>query len=122
MDVVKEAVKIQDGVADELTRAMVRDVTASVGGVEGSAECGERIWREQEVIRVAAFAEGVDVRMLHQQHYVGERLRWIASFRCDDPSLNFLLKRPCAWVGEVPEMAYGDALGHSLGRPVGSRR
>src|ERR1019366_76705 len=55
---------IQDGVADQLTWAVIGDVTAPVG----SDELGtDRLRVDENVLGLGAHAEGVDVRMLEQE-------------------------------------------------------
>jgi hypothetical protein len=56
-----------DGIADELTRAVIRDVAAPVGRFEIGTDIGRR---HEQVRRVSLPAERVDVRMLEQQEVI----------------------------------------------------
>jgi hypothetical protein len=64
--------QVHDGVADDLAGAMIGDVAAAVGGVEGDAGAGEDVIASQQIFQVAVAAHGDGVGMLQQDELVGD--------------------------------------------------
>lgn len=67
-----EAMEIDDGVADELTGAVISNVASAVDFVDLDATVGEKIIRRQDVVATRVTAEGKDRRMLEEQEGVSD--------------------------------------------------
>ena len=67
--------QVQDGVAHQLAGAVIGDVAAAVGGMEGDAGAGQDLFAGQQVLHVTVAAHGDGVRMLQQQQLVGDGAR-----------------------------------------------
>ena len=63
--------QVDDGVADELAGAVVGDLAAAVGLVDGDAQCCYLVVRGEQVLVAAKAAAGVDVGVLQHQEGVG---------------------------------------------------
>ena len=75
MDVGEKIVEVEDGITDQLAGAMVGDIAAPVDAVVGRTELLKKVPIRQQVRFVAAFAEGIHVRMFAKQQVVWRRLR-----------------------------------------------
>ena len=64
--------EVHDGVADDLARAMVGDVSAAVGVEELDAMVGEFRFRDQDVIEIPGAAEGDDGWVFEEQKGIGD--------------------------------------------------
>ena len=63
---------VHDGIADQLTGAVVGDLAAPVDLVDGDSGAGEGVAVEEDVSHAASAAEGVDVGVLEQEHGVAD--------------------------------------------------
>jgi hypothetical protein len=64
--------QVQDGIADDLSRSVIGDVAAAVGGVEGDAGAGQEFFAGQKVFHVTVAAHGDGVGVLQQDELVGD--------------------------------------------------
>ena len=64
--------QVQDGIADDLSRSVIGDVAAAVGGMEGDAGAGQDFFASQEVFHVTVAAERDGVGVLQQDELVGD--------------------------------------------------
>ena len=64
---IVEPTKIEDGVADELARAMVGDVAASIDFVKGDTAAGEQLVGREDVGAAGIAAEGENRRVFEKE-------------------------------------------------------
>ena len=69
-DVREKLFQIEDGVAYQLARTVVRDVTAAVDGVVRHPQLVEPFGRSDHVFLVARFPQGEDVRVFYEKEVV----------------------------------------------------
>ena len=74
-DIAADFGKMQDGIADNLSRAMIGDIAAAVAGMEFDAHLPQPIAGNAQVFELAAAAEREHVGMLAQQQDVGHGSR-----------------------------------------------
>ena len=79
----ERAAEIDDGVADELARAVVGDVAAAIDFMQGDAFAGEELIRGEDVGAAGVAAEGEDGRVLEENEGIGDH----AGFACGDEAL-----------------------------------
>src|SRR6266536_725078 len=89
------AVEPGDRVADELAGTVVGGLAAALGADDLGAQRPEPVLAGEHVAVAAALADGVDVRVLQQQHGVGD-------LAGDPPLDQFPLPGPCEPVGDPP--------------------
>jgi hypothetical protein len=65
--------QIQDGVADDLSRPVIRDVAAAVGGMKSDAGVAQVFFAGEQVFHVAVATHGDGVGVLQQDELVGNR-------------------------------------------------
>jgi len=65
--------QIQDRVADDLSRPVIRDVAAAVGGMKSDAGAAQDFFAGQQVFPVAVAAHRDRVGVLQQDELVGNR-------------------------------------------------
>ncbi len=70
MNVLPDARKIEDGIADDLARTVVSDVSAAIGSVEFDAFLAEHIFGGEKIFAFAVAAESDDVGMLAEEKNV----------------------------------------------------
>src|SRR5262245_31745680 len=72
MQVAAIRLQVEDGITDELTRSMIRDVSATTGLEQLDAEQTALLVINQNVRLVRAGAERDDVRVLEQEKLIGD--------------------------------------------------
>src|SRR5207253_4868078 len=67
---VERVAQLDDGIGDQLARAVEGDVAAAIDAQEGRAQLAQPLWAGDQVRGVPAAADGVDREMLQQQQAV----------------------------------------------------
>ena len=118
MNVGPEIVEVENGVAHQLAGAVVGDVAAPVDAVEAGVVRGQAGVIEQQVLRLAALAQRVGVRVLTKQQVVGRGGAGFAGglsgavlgFEGQRGGHQFLLQLPGGHVFDQPQTAHQQGL------------
>ncbi len=69
-DVALDFLEIEDGVANDLTWAVISDVAAAIGGVKLDIFLTKNMFRGEKIGTIAAAAEGDDVGMFTEEEHI----------------------------------------------------
>jgi hypothetical protein len=92
VNIGEEVIQIEKGISYDLPRSVVSDVSPSVDLVVAGLMFFEPLIIYEEISGVSAFAQGINVGMLHKQECVSRLFRFFRMIAVKDLLINYFLE------------------------------